>query len=168
MSGPLSFAQAPWYDFLDPEGKDLVAQSVTLLLREERLRSSLSDYTFVVFPMAKAYEGFIKKFLYQLGVLDQVWYLSTTFRIGRALNPDLPAHQRDAHWLYDDVANMCTHAVAKQLWDTWLSCRNHLFHYIPEGSFETTTLPEAKLKLLKLSETMTAAISCTMHGRAPY
>jgi len=55
------FFTQDWYLRMSAWEKELVRTSVELFAREERMHSFFSDYAFVVFPMSKAYEGFIKK-----------------------------------------------------------------------------------------------------------
>ena len=70
--------------------RDLVGESYLLLEREERLNENLHDYSFVVFPMAKAYEGFLKKLFFDLGLINKRQYQGDRFRVGKSLNPNLP------------------------------------------------------------------------------
>ncbi len=59
------------------------------------------DYSFVVFPAAKAYEGFLKKMFLDLGFITNEDYLGKRFRIGKALNPFLEERLRDRESVYD-------------------------------------------------------------------
>ena len=52
------------------------------------------DYSFVVFPTAKAYEGFLKKMFFDLGFITEEDYRGKRFRIGKALNPFLEKNLR--------------------------------------------------------------------------
>ncbi len=154
-----SFFHASWFEFLEDEGKVLVTQSVELVERESRLNSSFHDYSFLVFPMAKAYESFLKKLLFAMGLIDRNQYEGKQFRIGRSLNPDIPSRHRDEYWLYDNVAGLCGGELARDLWNTWLSCRNHIFHYFPEEK-SNISLSDAQ-KLLRMMDTsMDAAFMC--------
>jgi len=128
--------QAPWFQYLSPWQQDLVNTSFIL---SEKLFDDpeIKDFSFIVFPMAKAYEGFLKKMLVDLGLITKRTYESRRFRIGRALNPDIRSNQRDAWWLYDDVARELGEDVAREVWETWLKCRNHIFHFFPGGEKHT-------------------------------
>jgi hypothetical protein len=144
---------------LSPWQFDSLALSYQLWKREVLSESKLADYTFVVFPVAKAYEGFLKDLLLELKLIDEATYASRRFRIGRALNPDVAQNQRDALWLYDDVKLYCGPALAEQLWYTWLECRNHLFHYFPHAD-QPLTLVQAREKMDQVVMTMEAALAC--------
>lgn len=78
------FYTQSWYLYLQPPERELIQISLELLAREERLNSSFSDYSFIVFPFAKAYEGFLKKFFYDMSLISRDVYESHRFRIGRA------------------------------------------------------------------------------------
>ena len=129
------------------------------------LKSQFTDYSFVVFPMAKAYEGFLKKFLYDMNLIDESELKNKHFRIGRALNPSLKSYLQDEKWVYDDVARTCGLQVAKQLWKVWTECRNHMFHYSyhwPNQQELGLTLEVAGEKLDQLSLAMQQAVSCKL------
>jgi len=157
------FSDQEWFRYLDPRLQNRVDLAETLYLRELKLadQQPLVDYTFIVFPMSKAYEGFLKQFLRDQKLITKQTYQSRRFRIGRALNPDIPPSQRNQYWLYDDVAKLCGEELAKDLWDTWLSCRNRLFHFFP-GQDQNLTLTQAKEHLLEISNIMTRALSCEL------
>jgi hypothetical protein len=155
-----------WLEHIESWQQELVELSYSLLAREQELSAHaeykpLSDYAFIVFPMAKGYEGFLKQYLLDQKLIDMPTYQSRRFRIGRALNPDVPQNQRDTFWLYDDVAHLCGEEVAKELWQVWLECRNHLFHYFPNQEY-SVTLHQAAEHLDIMSHAMTAAYECSL------
>lgn len=158
------FTTSEWYAFLEEEGRLLVRQSVELYEREVRMRSTYHDYSFVIFPMAKAYEGFLKLFFFRLRLISEEQYMHRNFRIGRSLNPDVNGHQRDEEWLFDDVENLCSPELAKSLWDVWLEARNHLFHYFPDMRY-VISLEEAHKLLLETAGAMSEALSCTIRRK---
>lgn len=159
-----SLFDATWYVFLEDEAKILVTQSVELVERERRLNSLFHDYSFVVFPMAKAYESFLKKFLYTLGLIDRAQYEHREFRIGRSLNPDIPARYQNEQWVYDTLSSACSPELGRRLWDAWLTCRNHLFHYFPEEK-SNITLAQAEKLLHLMDDAMRDAFDCVKRQR---
>lgn len=159
---PEKLMVSPWYLYLDERQKQLVKQSLLLYERELSLHSELADYSFLVFTMSKAYEGFLKKFLRDLNFISTKVYEGRRFRIGRALNPDIHSDQRDEYWLYDDLARVCGEEISRQMWDTWLECRNRIFHYFPQDK-NLLTFPEAEKRLVMLIETMEQAVACKRH-----
>lgn len=97
-----------WFDYLEHSQKDLVIQAYVLLDGEgEREGDGFHDYSFVVFPMAKAYEGFLKKYFFEVGLITKGAYRSDHFRIGKSLNPDLPLRYRRRDWVVDRLDEVC-------------------------------------------------------------
>jgi len=151
----------PWFDQLSPWQKELVQISLELYEREERMNSAFSDYSFILFPAAKAYEGFLKQYLFDFGLINAVTYADKRFRIGRALNPDVNPMKRDEWWLFDDVKKLCGPEIAKAIWQTWLECRNQVFHYFPHNE-RRLTLSEAASKFSMVLSTMEQATHCQL------
>jgi hypothetical protein len=150
--------------FLPPELAELVEDSL-LLHRNAAVSENgvFNDYAFVVFPLAKAYEGFLKIFFFQLGVVKKDVYHARHFRIGRSFNPDLHPNLRDASWLYDDAVRLCGEDVARELWQIWLDARNHLFHFFPADRYVLTN-QEAGVLIGRLLAAMQAALACRPRG----
>lgn len=144
---------------LNPWQYDSIYMAYQLWKREVTQNTQLPDYTFIVFPASKAYEGFLKDLFLDLELIDEPTYSSRRFRIGRALNPDVSPNQRDKEWLYDDVKLYCGPDLAKRLWYTWLECRNHLFHYFPHND-HPLTLVQSREKLDQVTLTIEAALAC--------
>lgn len=152
--------QSEWINSLDIEQKRLVEVAIELYEREFlQTAKKLADYSFIVFPMSKAYEGFLKQKLYQFRLIDKHTYEGNRFRIGRALNPDISDNAKDKYWLFDDLSQMCGEQVCRELWDTWLICRNRVFHYFPKEQ-NALSLETVGSHLLKLSAAMKSLIEC--------
>jgi hypothetical protein len=150
-----------WYINLPVWQKELVMISLELYAREERLHSQFSDYSFIVFPMGKAYEGFLKKVLYDWGFITQTMYMDKRFRIGRALNPDVNPQRQDQQWVYGRFAESCGGDVARFVWDTWLECRNQVFHYFPDNQ-KKLSLSEAERKIEMMALAMEKISMCAL------
>ncbi len=153
------FSSENWYTYLTDWQRQLVETSSKLIEQQETNKDYFIDYSFVVFPMAKAYEGFLKKFFLDLKLISNETYEGRRFRIGRALNPDVSQNQRDKYWIYDDISRYCSEKVARQLWDAWLHCRNRVFHFFPKDQ-GVISLAEAKNKVQEINQAMRIAISC--------
>lgn len=154
------FSSRVWFDFLNSWQQNLVKTTNKLCeLEDDRLEHQLHDYSFLIFPMAKAYEGFIKKYLFDLKLIDKNTYESKRFRIGRAINPDVRHSHRDQYWLYDDLSQECGEAVARDLWEVWLKCRNRVFHYFPKEKNQLT-YKESLEKIKMIDKAMTGAVTC--------
>jgi hypothetical protein len=127
-----------WFGKLPPDLQELIFTSIKLLEQEKQKKNSFTDYSFIVFPMSKAYEGFLKLYLLNKNLINKQVYLGHRFRIGRALNPDLRYSYRDEQWLFDDLEADCGVDIAREVWEVWLKCRNQVFHYFPEETHALT------------------------------
>lgn len=105
-------------------------------------RREFDDYSFVVFPAAKAYEGFLKKMFLDLNFITEEDYYGKHFRIGKALNPSLSKELR-REGVYEKVVKYCNgEDLANNLWETWKFSRNLVFHWFPNEK-NSLTLTEA-------------------------
>jgi hypothetical protein len=149
-----------WLKSVSNEQRSLIEISIDLYNKELASKNKrLTDYSFIVFSMSKAYEGFLKEKFLELGLIDNHTYEGRRFRIGRSLNPDVHEKSRDKYWLYDDLEEMCGAAMAKELWDSWLVCRNKVFHYFPKAQ-NFISLETAGDYLFKLSSAMKSLVEC--------
>lgn len=159
------FKGRAWFEYLDEPMKELVEESFQLLEREKKAGTKMGDYGFVVFPIAKAYEGYLKKYLFDMGLINEAGYHSSHFRIGRSLNPMLPEEWRDGRWLYDDVERVCPavlpggKTLAMLLWEAWRLARNQVFHYFPSKT-DQIDLMEAEERILLIKKAMEEAMEC--------
>lgn len=127
-----------WWDYLEEDLQELLAESFLLIDTLRGMGADLPgaknefhDYSFVVFPAAKAYEGFLKKVFLDLKFITQDDYFGKSFRIGKALNPSLPQKLR-SEGVYDKVKKYCSgEELAKKMWETWKNSRNLVFHWFP-------------------------------------
>ena len=155
------YKESGWYHYLEHSMRDLVDQSVILLERERGFKKIVfHDYSYVVFPAAKAYEGFIKQFLLDSGLLIASQYESRHFRIGKSLNPDLPERYRDEEWIYGRLEEKCDDRgiprLGGKMWETWRVGRNLLFHYFPYHE-NFINLDKAEALLERIFEMMETA-----------
>jgi hypothetical protein len=93
---------------------------------------TISDYSFLVFPFAKAYEGFLKRFFLDMGLISKEEYFSDDIRIGRILNPN---YIKEKNNVFERVCGkgIAGREVAKKLWQVWKRGRNLVFHYFPHN-----------------------------------
>ncbi len=151
-----------WYLYLNKSQQNLIDTTVHFLkLAKADGNNPKYGYSFLIFSVAKVYEGFLKKILFDLHLTNKEAYESRRFRIGRALNPDVSFRQRDQWWLYDDVVKKCGEKTARQIWQAWLECRNKVFHYFPAHNKELS-IKEAEAKIDQLTEAMAAALNCML------
>lgn len=121
-------------------------------------REKFDDYSFVVFPAAKAYEGFLKKIFLDMGFITQEDYFGKHFRIGKSLNPSLPKELKNGS-VYEKLVEHCSGPkLADDLWEAWRVCRNLTFHWFPNEK-NAITLSEAKERIERIVSAMDKAFS---------
>ncbi len=141
-----SLKKKSWWLNLETDIQELLEESFLLLELFEKEPGKFKDYSFVVFPAAKAYEGFLKKLFLDKGFITKEDYFGKKFRIGKSLNPYLDKELRDES-VYDKIVAHCGGKfLADLFWETWKSCRNIVFHWFPDEK-NIVTLPEAGQKL---------------------
>jgi hypothetical protein len=133
----------PYWDYLSPYQRDLIREG-SFLYQEVFTRGTYTfqDYSFVVFPFAKAFEGFIKQFLLDLKLITHEQYNSDHIRIGRLLSPE-PAYGFRDDSLYPNLTRLLGREATDMVWMTWKFCRNQVFHYYPHNC-KALNLNEAK------------------------
>jgi hypothetical protein len=89
-----------------------------------------TDYSYLVFPFAKLYEGFLKDVFLQLGIISSLDYASNRFRIGKVLNPNI-VKQLHGKSAFGQLRNRYGIELAEHLWYAWKQGRNLVFHYFP-------------------------------------
>ncbi len=144
-----SLEQKVWWEYVGTDLQKLFVTSRFLIRTLEGMGSDLpgglrefDDYAFVVFPSAKAYEGFLKKLFLDLKFITPEDYFGKHFRIGKSLNPSLPRELRK-HEVYSKIVKYCGGSkLADTLWEAWKLSRNLTFHWFPDEK-NAITLDEA-------------------------
>lgn len=147
-----------FWQYLSPGQRGLIEEGLYLISDiKENPDVNISDYSYLVFPFAKAYEGFLKKLFLDLGFIPKSEYESDYFRIGKALNPGLEKRFRYLS-LYDKLVDRCgTRDLANELWSVWKRGRNLVFHYFPHN-FRALSLSEAEEIVNDILTTMEKAV----------
>lgn len=155
-----------WWNYLHDDLKELIKESALMAERVENWKEKFNDYSFIVFPAAKAYEGFLKTLFLDLGFISENDFYGQRFRVGKALNPALDTRYREKESVYDQMTNFCKgKELADYLWDTWKQCRNLLFHWFP-GEKNAISYKEAQEKILLIFNAMDMAFeSCVLKGK---
>lgn len=124
---------SPLWHYLSPTQR-LLALDGQLLLEDRKLHPNeqLSDYSYIVFPFAKLYEGFLKQLFRDLQIISQRDYESTHFRLGKVLSPNL-IRRLGAKSAYSALTKQYGVHVSDVLWNTWKQGRNLVFHYFPHN-----------------------------------
>jgi len=118
---------------LTEEQKELIEDGRKLLdWVKKQPPDGFSDYSFLVAPFAKAYEGFLKVLFLKMGLIKDKDYNSDRFRVGKVLNPAL---QKKKWSVYRKLMEQGERGeeIADCLWQAWKKGRNLIFHYFPHN-----------------------------------
>lgn len=158
-----SLKSHPWWNYVTEDLQELFKQSMLLIEIIDKRAISIPinepefhDYSFIVFPAAKAYEGYLKKLLFDMGFISDKAFYGKRFRIGKALNPFLESRYRKMS-VYDKLADYCQgNELPDAMWDTWVQGRNQLFHWFPNER-NAIEFEEAKNLVFQILSTMDKA-----------
>jgi len=116
--------------YLSPSQDALINDVVVVLASLQH--DHINDYSFLVSPISKAYEGYLKDFFLKTHIIDKYDYESDHFRVGKTLNPSL-RYKRFS--IYQKLANLSEEgeSLAEKLWNAWKYGRNEIFHYFPNN-----------------------------------
>lgn len=131
----LKIENKPWWSYLPEDLQESLNLSLYLADISSNWSKKFHDYSFIVFPAAKAYEGFLKKLFLDLKFISEADYRGKHFRIGKALNPDLEKRFKDDDdWVYEKLISYCNNSpdLPDKLWRTWKEARNVIFHWFPD------------------------------------
>lgn len=148
------------WQYLSPEQRKL-AEDGQLLIDDRKLHPNeqLSDYSYLVFPFAKLYEGFLKQLFRDIRVIDERDYKSDHFRIGKVLSPNLAGRLgRRSAWA--QIEQRFGSELANRLWNTWKEGRNLVFHYFPHN-YRALEFSQAAALTESILRTMDAAVGET-------
>lgn len=130
ISSPQLFDQAK--KFLTPHQQNLISDVETITKRINS-NDQIYDYAFLVAPISKSYEGFLKDFFLKIGIISDNDYESEHFRVGKTLNPSLRYKRFSVFQKLADIHEN-GEELAENLWNAWKFGRNEIFHYFPNTS----------------------------------
>lgn len=145
--------KSPLYKVITDEQRELLDQGFHLIAHVDEDRTyKFSDYSFVVFPFAKAYEGFLKYMFLRAGFISKGEYMSKYFRVGKSMSPNLIDKLRGKS-VYKQICNLVGCDLSEKIWRTWKEGRNEVFHFFPDN-LRSLTLQEAEDVIERLLQTM--------------
>lgn len=145
-----------WH-YLSPDMRALVRDGEFLIEDSLRHRDAPpTDFSYLVFPFAKLYEGFLKKLFLDAKTISEREYHSDHFRIGKALSPNM-ARLLGGRSAYKQISDRYGVELAARLWHTWKEGRNLVFHYFPHN-YRSLTRPQSVELVNQLMGTMREAI----------
>ena len=134
------------WKYLADEIKGLITDGEILLSDVDHYKATISDFSYLVFPFSKAYEGFLKKLFLDLEMIREDEYYSGDIRIGRILNPRF-THEKNSVYKKLLVHSEGGEVLVEELWNVWRKGRNRVFHYFPHN-FRKLSYAEA-LEIIK-------------------
>jgi hypothetical protein len=153
MSVPDSYGK--FWDYLSQQQKDLILEGQYLMNEVIRHQAyKFKDYSFLVFPYAKAYEGFLKQLFLDVKFISHLDYISDHFRLGKMLSPFMIERLGDRS-LYKQIKEKAS-GLEEKIWQTWKIGRNEIFHYFPHN-VKSITFEEAEDIIRQIIENMEEA-----------
>jgi hypothetical protein len=148
------------WQFLSPQEQMLYNDGVFLLEDSKKdINPEPTDFSYLVFPFAKLYEGFLKDYFLTLGIISRRDYESNHFRIGKVLSPNL-IRRLGRRSAYGQIQARFGIDLANKLWIAWKEGRNQVFHYFPQ-SYRTLTHTQAEQAIDLILQTMELAVKET-------
>lgn len=145
-----------FWQYLSQSQKDLLQEGQYLMqdiIKDQAYQ--FKDYSFLIFPFAKAYEGFLKQLFKDIGFISHLDYISDHLRLGKLLSPHLQEKLLDRS-LYKKICEKAGPELAEQIWLTWKIGRNRIFHYFPHN-LKAVTFAEAEEIIKAILGTMNEA-----------
>lgn len=145
--------ESKFWLYLSQGQKDLLSEG--LYLMDDIIRDhayQFKDYSFLVFPFAKAYEGFLKQIFRDKDLISRLDYISDHLRLGKLMSPNLIGKLGDKS-LYKKIQERYSQELADKVWNIWKSGRNQIFHYFPHN-FKAISFNESRELSLKILKTM--------------
>ena len=143
-----------WWPYINEDLQELLKEATLLVNKVLSWDKKFHDYSFIVFPAAKAYEGYLKTIFLEMGFITKEDYYGKRFRVGKALNPSLDRRYRRKESVYDKIVEYCGgKELADKLWNTWKVGRNVLFHWFPDEK-NAIDYHEARERVLTIIDTM--------------
>lgn len=122
-----------FWNYLSQSQRDLILEGQYLMndiIKDASRR--FKDYSFLVFPFAKAYEGFLKQLFKDINFISRLDYISDHLRLGKLMSPNLISRLGDKS-LYKKISDSIDEGLAQKVWETWKLGRNQIFHYFPHN-----------------------------------
>ena len=144
------------WEYLSQTQRDLIDEGQYLMnevIRDHAYR--FKDYSFLIFPFAKTYEGFLKQLFKDVGFISHLDYISDHLRLGKLLSPHLVMKLGEKS-LYEKIRINGSRELAETIWKTWKLGRNEIFHYFPHN-IRAVTFDEANRIVGNVLETMEVA-----------
>ena len=145
-----------FWQYLSQNQKDLIREGQYLMndiIKDQAYH--FKDYSFLVFPFAKAYEGFLKQLFKDAKLISHLDYISDHLRLGKLMSPNLISKLGDRS-LYLKIEARAGGDLADKIWRVWKEGRNQIFHYFPHN-VKAISFEEAQKIVDEIIKTMEEA-----------
>ncbi|KKQ24125.1 MAG: hypothetical protein US40_C0011G0040 [Candidatus Roizmanbacteria bacterium GW2011_GWC2_37_13] len=145
-----------FWQYLSQNQKDLIREGQYLMndiIKDQAYQ--FKDYSFLVFPFAKAYEGFLKQLFKDTKLISHLDYISDHLRLGKLMSPNLIGRLGDRS-LYKKIEERAGIDLAEKIWNIWKVGRNQIFHYFPHN-IKAISFNEADKIITEILKTMEEA-----------
>lgn len=145
-----------FWEYLSQPQKDLILEGEYLMNDIIKHQSyQFKDYSFLIFPYAKTYEGFLKQLFEDIKFISHLDYISDHLRLGKLMSPNLIGRLGDRS-LYKKIKEAVSQDLAERIWQTWKLGRNQIFHYFPHN-LKAVSYKEAEEIISEIVRTMEEA-----------
>lgn len=144
------------WQYLSQNQKDLIREGQYLMndiIKDHAYQ--FKDYSFLVFPFAKAYEGFLKQLFKDVKFISHLDYISDHLRLGKLMSPNLIGRLGEKS-LYKKIKDKAGEELAEKVWNIWRAGRNQIFHYFPHN-IKAITFDQANKIIEDILKTMEEA-----------
>ncbi len=145
-----------FWGYLSQTQKDLILEGDYLMndiIRHQNYQ--FKDYSFLIFPYAKAYEGYLKQLFKDIDFISHLDYISDHLRLGKLMSPNLMGRLGERS-LYKKIQEKISVELADKIWQTWKIGRNQVFHYFPHN-IKAVSFEEAEKIINAIIQTMEEA-----------
>jgi len=123
------------------------------LLREESMYSiHLTDYSFVILPLAKCFEGFLKKLLIHLGLVKESLLVTDPYiAVNKYFNPK---HDSVSSLLKDNKRDK---SIPPLIYTVYQECRNNILHYDLHRNTSVNSYEDAQFLAQRIEDAIVKA-----------
>ncbi len=148
------------WQYLSDDQRVLARDGEFLIADTDRHHNQFpTDYSYLVFPFAKMYEGFLKQLFLDLSIITVKEFRSDHYRVGKTLSPNLVGMLKFRS-AFGQIETRFGSDLAIQLWQTWKNGRNLVFHYFPHN-YRSLNLEQAKITVQRIVDAMNRAVEET-------
>jgi len=145
-----------FWNYLSQTQRDLILEGRYLMYEVIKNHAyQFKDYSFLVFPFAKAFEGFLKQLFRDNSFISHLDYISDHLRLGKLMSPNLISRLGERS-LYKKITEKTNQELAEKIWQAWKIGRNQIFHYYPHN-LKAISFQEAEEIINQIIEMMEEA-----------